>query len=66
MTRVLAPPLPPATPDTVLRIVGTTDLGAALVPMRATYGETGTCAGIAALLEEERERRPTIWLDAAT
>src|SRR4051812_22198983 len=55
--------LPPPAPETVLRILATTDLGAAIVPMRATYGRTGTVAGIADLLERERERQPTIWLD---
>src|SRR3954447_2710105 len=48
---------------TALRILATTDLGAALVPMRATYGETGTVAGISELLARERERVPTSWLD---
>jgi 2',3'-cyclic-nucleotide 2'-phosphodiesterase (5'-nucleotidase family) len=56
-------PLPALADGTVLRILATTDLGAALVPMRATYGETGTVAGIAELLARERERVPTIWLD---
>ena len=46
-----------------MRILATTDLGAALVPMRASYGETGTVAGIAALLEREQARQPTLWLD---
>ena len=41
----------------------TTDLGTAVVPMRATYGETGTVHGIAELLERERARQPTLWLD---
>jgi 2',3'-cyclic-nucleotide 2'-phosphodiesterase (5'-nucleotidase family) len=56
-------PLPPAPPRTALRILATTDLGAALVPMSATYGRTGTVAGIAALLEREQARQPTLWLD---
>jgi 2',3'-cyclic-nucleotide 2'-phosphodiesterase (5'-nucleotidase family) len=56
-------PLPAPADGTVLRILGTTDLGAALVPMRATYGKTGTVAGIEELLAQERERVPTIWLD---
>jgi 2',3'-cyclic-nucleotide 2'-phosphodiesterase (5'-nucleotidase family) len=55
--------LPPPADGAVLRILGTTDLAAALVPMRATYGETGTVTGIAELLARERERLPTIWLD---
>lgn len=55
--------LPPPVPGTVLRILATTDLGAALVPMRATYGRTGSVAGIVELLERERERGPALWLD---
>jgi hypothetical protein len=55
--------LPPALPGTAVRIIATSDLGAAVVPLRASYGETGTCAGIVSLLEHERERQPTIWLD---
>jgi 2',3'-cyclic-nucleotide 2'-phosphodiesterase (5'-nucleotidase family) len=54
-------PLPPPVPGTVLRVLATTDLGTAVVPMRASYGETGTVAGLAALLEREQ---PAIWLDA--
>jgi 2',3'-cyclic-nucleotide 2'-phosphodiesterase (5'-nucleotidase family) len=46
-----------------LRILATTDLGTALVPMPATYGQTGTVAGVAALLEREQARQPTLWLD---
>jgi 2',3'-cyclic-nucleotide 2'-phosphodiesterase (5'-nucleotidase family) len=57
-------PLPRAAPGTQVRILATTDLGAALVPMRATYGRTGTVAGIAMLLEAEQSRQPTLWLDA--
>lgn len=56
-------PLPPALPGTQLRLLATTDLGTALVPMRATYGSTGTVAGVAALLEREQARQPTLWLD---
>src|SRR5919108_2037646 len=47
-----------------LRILATNDLGAALVPMPTSYGESGTCAGIAELLEREWARQPTIWLDS--
>jgi hypothetical protein len=54
--------LPPALPGTGLRILATSDLGAAVVPMRASYGETGTCAGIVSLLEHEGERP---WADVA-
>src|SRR5690349_6926318 len=56
--------LPPAARGTVLRVLATTDLATAVVPMRATYGPTGTVGGIAELLERERARQPTIWLDA--
>ena len=57
-------PLPHAGPGTQLRILATTDLGAALVPMRATRtGRPGTVAGVAALLEREQARQPTLWLD---
>lgn len=48
---------------TELRILATTDLGTAVVPMEATYGRTGTVHGVVHLLERERARRPTIWLD---
>ena len=54
-------PLPPATPGTELRILATSDLGAATVPLRTSYGESGTCAGILELLE--REDVPAIWLE---
>jgi 2',3'-cyclic-nucleotide 2'-phosphodiesterase (5'-nucleotidase family) len=56
--------LPSPLPGTALRILATTDLGAAFVPMRTSYGESGTCAGIAEVLERERVRQPTVWLDA--
>ena len=55
--------LPPPLPGTALRVLSTTDLGAATLPLRATHGESGTCAGIVALLERERDRVPAIWLD---
>jgi hypothetical protein len=55
--------LPPAEPGTALRILATTDLGAHTVPLRTSYGESGTIAGVIALLDRERERQPTIWLD---
>jgi len=55
--------LPPALDGTVLRILATSDLGATTVPLRTTYGAGGTCAGIVSLLDAERERQPTIWLD---
>jgi Calcineurin-like phosphoesterase len=47
-----------------LRIVATSDLGATTVPLPASYGAGGTCAGAAALLEREREDGPAVWLDA--
>jgi 2',3'-cyclic-nucleotide 2'-phosphodiesterase (5'-nucleotidase family) len=56
--------LPPAEPGTVLRILATTDLAAALIPVPTSYGEGGTCVGVAELLEVERGRQPTVWLDA--
>ena len=55
--------LPDAVPGTTLRIVATTDLGASTVPLRASYGETGTCEGIMQLLERENARQETIWFD---
>jgi 2',3'-cyclic-nucleotide 2'-phosphodiesterase (5'-nucleotidase family) len=56
--------LPACRPETVLRILATNDLGATFVPVATSFGESGSCAGIAALLERERERQPTVWLDA--
>jgi hypothetical protein len=49
---------------TSVRIVATSDLGAATVPVRTSHGAAGTCAGVAALLERERARGPAVWLDA--
>ena len=43
--------LPPALPGTALRILATTDLGAATVPYRTSWGESGTPAGVVALLD---------------
>jgi hypothetical protein len=57
-------PLPTVLPGTALRILATTDLAAVLVPFRTSYGEGGTCAGVVELLEAERERQPTVWVDA--
>jgi hypothetical protein len=56
--------LPPAQPGTALRVLATTDLAGTLIPMRTSYGQGGTCAGVAGLLERERDRQPTVWLDA--
>ncbi len=56
--------LPGASPGTALRILATTDLAAAFVPMPTSYGTAGTCAGLAAVLERERAAQPTVWLDA--
>jgi 2',3'-cyclic-nucleotide 2'-phosphodiesterase (5'-nucleotidase family) len=53
-----------ALPGTALRVLATTDLAAELVPRRVSWGESGTCAGVVELLERERERQPTVWLDA--
>jgi 2',3'-cyclic-nucleotide 2'-phosphodiesterase (5'-nucleotidase family) len=55
--------LPPALDGTELRILATSDLGATTTPLRTTYGESGTCAGVVELLERELERQATIWLD---
>jgi hypothetical protein len=55
--------LPPPLPGTALRILATSDLGAAAVPMPTSHGLAGTCAGVAALLEPERERIATEWFD---
>src|SRR5690349_11129152 len=41
-----------------MRIVATSDLGAMGVPMRTTYGMSGTLAGVQSLLDER-----TLWLD---
>jgi 2',3'-cyclic-nucleotide 2'-phosphodiesterase (5'-nucleotidase family) len=56
--------LPAAVPGTALRVLATTDLAAELVPRRVSWGASGTCAGVVELLERERERQPTVWLDA--
>jgi 2',3'-cyclic-nucleotide 2'-phosphodiesterase (5'-nucleotidase family) len=56
--------LPPARAGTALRVLATTDLAGTLVPLKASYGQGGTCAGVVELLERERERQPTVWLDA--
>jgi 2',3'-cyclic-nucleotide 2'-phosphodiesterase (5'-nucleotidase family) len=56
--------LPPALPGTALRILATNDLGATFVPVPTSFGASGTCAGIVALLEQERAKQPTFWLDA--
>jgi 2',3'-cyclic-nucleotide 2'-phosphodiesterase (5'-nucleotidase family) len=57
-------PLPPARPGTALRVLATTDLAGTLIPVRTSYGEGGSCAGVVELLERERDRQPTVWLDA--
>jgi 2',3'-cyclic-nucleotide 2'-phosphodiesterase (5'-nucleotidase family) len=56
--------LPAAGPGTALRVLATTDLAAELIPRRVSWGESGSCAGVVELLERERERQPTVWLDA--
>jgi hypothetical protein len=55
--------LPPRLPGTVVRILATTDLGAHTVPLRTSWGRSGTVAGVVELLDRERERGPAIWLD---
>jgi 2',3'-cyclic-nucleotide 2'-phosphodiesterase (5'-nucleotidase family) len=47
----------------MLRILATSDLGAATWPLRTSYGEAGTIAGVVELLERSREKRPTVWLE---
>jgi hypothetical protein len=56
--------LPPARQDTVLRVLATNDMEGTFVPLPTTFGESGSCAGVIELLEEERAKQPTIWLDA--
>ena len=56
--------LPPALAGTALRVLATTDLGAAFVPVPTSFGPAGTCAGVAGMLAAEQARQPTIWLDA--
>ena len=56
--------LPAVLPGTAVRVLATTDLAGVLVPIRTSYGEGGSCAGVVGLLEAERERQPTVWLDA--
>jgi len=46
-----------------LRILATSDLGAATVPLRTSHGDSGTIAGVVAMLEREREQQPTVWLE---
>src|SRR5215218_5263885 len=57
--------LPPPLPGTALRILATSDLGAAAVPMRTSQGLAGTCGGVVALFERERERERVAveWFD---
>jgi hypothetical protein len=55
--------LPPPRPGTALRILATSDLGASAVPMPTSHGLAGTCAGVAALLEREREGVAAEWFD---
>jgi len=54
----------PALCPTALRILAITDLAAAFVPVRTSFGTAGTCTGPVELLERERRAQPTIWLDA--
>src|SRR3954454_13886854 len=46
---------------TALRILASSDLGATVVPLPASFGEYGTCAGIVDMVE--RSGVPTVWLD---
>jgi len=56
--------LRPTEPGTVLRILATSDLGAAFVPMSTSFDQSGTCAGVVEVLHQERARQPTVWLNA--
>jgi hypothetical protein len=56
--------LPALLPGTALRILSTSDLGAATTPLRTSTGQSGTCAGVVSLLAQERERLPAVWLEA--
>lgn len=57
--------LPRPVEGTEARILATTDLDANAVPLATSYGTSGTLAGIVELLDRERERQPTVWLDVA-
>jgi 2',3'-cyclic-nucleotide 2'-phosphodiesterase (5'-nucleotidase family) len=46
-----------------LRLLATSDLGAATWPLRTSYGRSGTIAGVIELLERSRAKRPTVWLE---
>jgi 2',3'-cyclic-nucleotide 2'-phosphodiesterase (5'-nucleotidase family) len=46
---------------TELRIISSSDLGATVVPLPASFGEYGTCAGIERLVETSPV--PALWLD---
>ena len=46
-----------------LRLLATSDLGAATWPLRTGYGRSGTIAGVIELLERSRAKRPTVWLE---
>ncbi len=48
---------------TALRLLVTSDLGAATWPLRTSYGRSGTIAGVIELLEQSRAKRPTVWLE---
>lgn len=50
--------------DQGLRIIATTDLGASFIPLRASFGTAGTCAGVARLLDREADQGAAVWLDA--
>jgi hypothetical protein len=57
-------PLPAALPGTAVRVLATTDLAGVLVPFQDQLRGGGSCAGAVELLEAERERQPTVWMDA--
>src|SRR3954451_14834232 len=49
---------------TALRIVATSDLGAATVPLRTSYGLSGTCAGVELRPGELRAAADAYWATA--
>src|SRR5215217_3433891 len=44
-----------------LRIISSSDLGATVVPLPASFGAFGTCAGIESMLEASQV--PAVWFD---
>src|SRR5215213_7328040 len=46
---------------TALRIISSSDLGATVFPLPASFGEYGTCAGIESMVEASQT--PAVWFD---